>query len=123
MNIWIDGSGFNGKVSRYCVLFDDNEAHRIVETFSDDYTNNTMEYKVLIRALIECGKGDTIYTDSKLVVGQLLEGWNINYDHLRELAAEAKKLLTIKKASLVWVRREDNRAGIYLERLLRKEVA
>ncbi len=46
MKIWIDGSGWNGKESKYCVAFKDGEV--IEETIKEEKTNNEMEYMALI---------------------------------------------------------------------------
>ncbi len=110
----MDGSGFNGREARYCVLFEDGK--KIVERTNNRETNNTMEYMALLAALRECNVHDVIYTDSQLVFGQLEAGWQINYDHLKRLNELAKDLMQIKRAELVWIPREKNRAGKILER-------
>jgi ribonuclease HI len=113
MDIYTDGSGWNGRKCEYAVVFEDGRVIR--EMFQTECTNNEMEYAGLIRALKECKTGDTIYTDSQLLVGHVTKGWKVNKAHLRPLVDEAKKLVAEKKAKLVWVPRERNRAGILIE--------
>ncbi|QLJ53353.1 MAG: ribonuclease HI [Candidatus Fermentimicrarchaeum limneticum] len=113
MKIWIDGSGWNGRVSRYALAFEDGKTE-IVET-AEDKTNNTMEYAALIKALEEAKNGDEILTDSKLIVGQVTGGWKIHKPHLFEFVAKAKKLLKEKDVKIRWLPREENKAGHLLE--------
>lgn len=62
-------------------------------------TNNEAEYWALIdglKALIRYNKEkerSIIYTDSKVVHGQVVKDWNINYDHLEKLNRKVKNLL------------------------------
>jgi ribonuclease HI len=113
MEIWTDGSGWNGRKCEYAVVFEDGRVIR--ELFQTKCTNNEMEYAGLIRALKECKTGDHIITDSQLLVGHVTKNWKVNKDHLKPLVAEAKALLASKKATLSWVRREENKAGILIE--------
>jgi ribonuclease HI len=116
MNVWIDGSGtlLPGQRARYCVLFEGDRP--IVEEF-DAGTGNEMEYRALLRALedfrSECA---TIYSDSQLVVFQLSQKFSISAENLKPLYEKCKSLLDARKATLVWVRREENRAGKVLEK-------
>ena len=72
MKIWIDGSGWNGRESKFAVVFEDG---RIVqEATREKKTNNVMEYESLIKALESCKEGDEIFTDSQLLVGHVGDG-------------------------------------------------
>jgi len=52
-------------------------------------TNNQAEYKAIIMVLQDIEEDNlVIYSDSQLVVNQLNHKWNINEDHLRELATK-----------------------------------
>lgn len=113
MKIWVDGSGYNGKISRYCILFEGSEP--IIKVLKEKKTNNEMEYKALYEALRTAKGGETIYTDSQLVFGHLIKNWKQNYPHLREIAEKCKKLMTEKNINLVWIPREENKAGKILE--------
>jgi ribonuclease HI len=113
MRIWTDGSGWNGRKCEYAVVFEDGRVIR--ELFQTKCTNNEMEYAGLLRALKECKEGDQIITDSQLLVGHVTKRWKVNKDHLRPLVDEAKRLLAEKKATLEWVGRDQNKAGILIE--------
>lgn len=113
MKIYIDGSGFNGRESKYAVVFEDGKI--IKEKFTEKRTNNEMEYEALIRALQFAEKGDIIYTDSQLVVGQVMKGWRITKEHLFPLAMKAKKLRNEKHIPIIWIPRKENLAGNILE--------
>ena len=117
MKIWTDGAGSHSpqQKARYCVVFEDGS--EIVEDLPPGTTNNQAEYAGLLRALRdERSRGAEIFTDSRLLVGQVVEGWRVNAPHLREPVSESQRLLREQKASLIWIPREKNRAGKVLER-------
>jgi ribonuclease HI len=118
MKIYIDGSGalFDGQIARAVVLFEDGRAHLVAEVH-DKRTNNEMEYRALFDALTEAKDGDEIYTDSQLLVGQMMQGWNVNVQHLVMIAQECRVLVRNKNIKLIWIPREQNKAGKYLEDL------
>lgn len=116
MKVWIDGAGISllGQKAKTCVLFEGSEP---IMAQYDQGTNNEMEYEALIQALSDDrSEGATVYTDSELVVGQVTQGWKVKADNLRPLIAQARTLLKKRRASLVWVRRDQNLAGRVLER-------
>ena len=115
MKIWLDGSGWNGKTSGYAVVFESGLRQPIVVRLREKKTNNEMEYAALIRALEEAEKGDALFTDSQLLLGQVSAGWKINAVHLRPLVAQAKALMAANSTSLTWVPREQNKAGKVFE--------
>jgi len=116
---YIDGAGWNGERSAYCVTTRDefnqfNEWNRVyIAEFQ--MTNNEAEYFALIEALKFARDGDRIFTDSELVVGQVLKGWKINFEHLRRLNVFVKKILS-PNIQIIWIPRESNYAGKLLER-------
>jgi ribonuclease HI len=112
MRIWIDGAGWNGKISKYAIV---SRAGKTVRTVKEKKTNNEMEYHALLKALETCKKGDEILTDSQLVVGQTTKGWKIKKEHLRPLVEKAKKLIAKKNVRILWVPRSENSAGKLLE--------
>lgn len=113
MKIWVDGSGWNGKESRFVVAFENGYVKKGI--IHERKTNNEMEYMALIYALENCSKGDEIFTDSKLVVGQTIGHWRVTKEHLFPLVMKAKKLIDEKKIKLEWIPREENYAGHLLE--------
>lgn len=113
MKIYCDGSGDNGRTSGYCVVRGPYTEH---EVFDARYTNNEMEWAAMLRALAIATEGDTIYSDSQLVVNQLHGKWRVKEPRLKPFAQEGKKLLKEKKGvSVKWVPREENDAGRYIE--------
>ncbi len=114
MNIYCDGSGYNGRTSGYCVIRGDYIERKIYEK---RYTNNEMEWEAMIQALKIAESGDTVYSDSQLVVNQITGNWKIKESHLIPYADEGKTLLRSKRGvSVKWIPREQNDAGIYIER-------
>lgn len=119
MNIFVDGSGFSPKTktSRAYILSEDKKI--IVDIVkNEEKTNNEMEYWALIGALKHASEGDTIYTDSKLLVGQCTQNWKCNFDHLKVLKDLCIPTIKEKKIKLVWIPREENLAGKFLEKEL-----
>lgn len=115
MRIFFDGSGWNGRSSGYAVVFADSKKAPIVVRFSEKRTNNEMEYAGLLAALEHAAIGDELFTDSQLLVGQVLGGWKVNARHLKPLAEKAKALVLARRVTLVWVPREQNLAGKLFE--------
>lgn len=109
---WVDGGCLmNGRENStaYGSYSDGNKVIRL--KFPEAKTNNEAEYDTLIALLnalaIETGnEGMRVYTDSKLLVGQLTMGWKVkaqNLQHRHELAAN---LLEVSRVLLLWVPRE-----------------
>ena len=102
MRVWVDGSSRgNPGISGIGIVinFDNGHTEALSKVIGDNKTNNEAEYEALIEALkwlieINVYKEDcTIYTDSKLVFGQVIAGWKINHSHLMLLNGKVKALL------------------------------
>ena len=119
MRIWCDGAGYNGRYSRYCVYIE-NKKKEIFAT-KTKLTCNEMEYRAVIKASEIARPGDTILTDSQLVVNQLTKNWGINASHLISLHKRAKAILKEKELRLVWIPRKENRAGQVMHNLTKKQ--
>jgi ribonuclease HI len=111
---YVDGAGWNGSKSRY-VIANEREVFPIVE-FPTPFTNNEMEYEAMIRALEEAGEGDEIYCDSQLIVNQMSGRYKVKAANLRPYWSETKELRDKKNIKITWIRREENKAGMILER-------
>ena len=118
MKIYCDGSGFNGQVSKWCVVLEDGTVKKGI--IRENKTNNQMEYKALLNALKLAKKGDTIYTDSRLLEGQVMKNWKVNAEHLLSLVIQAKQLVKEKQIKIIWIPREKNLAGNILDGLKNK---
>ena len=114
MKYFCDGSGFNGRKAEYAVTDADGNILRR-KTFNQDYTNNDMEYEAVIYALTIAKDGDTILTDSQLVVNQLTKGWKVKARNLMVKYNHAKDLYENKNISLLWIPRDENLAGKIFE--------
>lgn len=87
----------------------------------DGMTNNLAEYEAVLQALMWAYRGQvaipTLYTDSKLVVEQVLGRWPIRADTLRPLAARVQNGMKACHASLLWISRDQNARADELSRI------
>jgi len=117
---YVDGAGWNGSVSRVCVVerdaFDQGNYANYLINYEFELTNNEAEYYAVIEALKLAKPGDIICTDSALVVNQVLGRWKINYERLRNLQQIIRAILKVKPVEIRYVPREENCAGLILER-------
>ena len=120
--IYCDGGGFNGKTSLVGVYADGRCESWIFSAYRHELTNNEAEYIAMIHALISCTHGDTILSDSLLVVNQLNGSYQVKKETLRHLYDIAKRLLAKKEAKIEYVKREQNKAGIMLEGIRKNEL-
>ena len=105
MDIWCDGG-----LKEICVVLD---KQTVVEKVAG--TNNENEYRAMILALQNAIDGDTIYSDSMLIVMQTIGKWKVKAQHLFELNQEAQKLYKSKNIKIEWTSRDWNKAGWILE--------
>jgi len=122
----IDGKSLGNPGQAYWIaLFDRKigESNRYYGE-ADNLTNNEAEYNGLILALEKVPENCEleIETDSKLLVGQMVQNWRINYQHLYELNQRANDLIRNKriKLNLKWIPREKNISDLVLNRHLQK---
>lgn len=130
IKIYCDGSGFNRINSAYCFIVVGWRARRYkyrdlkkVKVIYEDKNVYQIEYLALISALEFCDsvEGDykfKIYSDSKCIVKEV----NLLIKPKRiKLFNEARKIMEINRdIKVLWVPREENLAGIYLEKRLKK---
>jgi ribonuclease HI len=114
--VYVDGSGWNGRETKYCVVWGrgDKWEHRVFHSI-EEKTNNEMEYLAVIYGLKNF-KLTSIYTDSELVVNQVDGKYKVKHIHLLPLRDEARKWRDRNRNTLVWIPREENKAGKLLER-------
>jgi ribonuclease HI len=117
LTFYVDGSGWNGKESKACIYIKGTDikgikySRKIFISDSREFTNNYMEYLALTLALSMAKDGDVIYTDSQLIVGQVLQNWKVNYPHLRAFVELIRNKLKEVNVEIKWVPREQNIAG------------
>ncbi len=108
---WVDGgclfqNGSERERVAYGSFFDGESIRRF--NFSDARTSNEAEYRTLIALLVrlpDCS-APIVYTDSKLLVGQLTRRWKVKATNLKPLHKFAKELMHSKRATLRWIPRE-----------------
>src|SRR3989304_8366617 len=98
-DIHVDGAGFNSEVSKLCVIVIGTNK-RVVSTVSEKWTNNEAEYRAVLQGIVIAEFGDSIWTDSQLVVSQVNGSWRTNEEHLRKLRDEVRSGLLRKKLIL-----------------------
>lgn len=103
-------NGGLGQSSRICV-HDGNVV--VVDEVIGNYTINQAEMMAIEKAIKLIGLSRaTIYSDSQLAVNMITHRWNGKQEHLIQLAKTIKLPSNI---SLVWIPREKNLSGQYLE--------
>lgn len=84
-------------------------------------TNNEAEYQSLLTAITLAIESDckkiTVFMDSKLVVNQVNDKWNINHAHLLNYKNKIDKLKQKIKLNLFHIRREHNTWADYQSKL------
>jgi ribonuclease HI len=91
-------------------------------------TNNVAEYCALIYALkrigdyVESPEDITIYSDSKLVVNQVIGTWKINHVNMAKLCQRVKVLWKLyPKTKLVWIPRIKNLADKFAKQASKEQ--
>lgn len=111
------------------ITIDSEEPYVDIKLLGNNVTNNQAEYEAFILALLNIHRikqerkptiiNATIYVDSKLVHGQIIEGWKVNKNKLLVERAQLMfgNINDISETKIQWVPREENKAGIKLEEL------
>jgi ribonuclease HI len=113
MHWYVDGAGWNGRLSCYAIVSEKRQYP--MEVVAKEFTNNEMEYQALIQALELASNGDTIFSDSQLIVNQVNGLWKVKEKSLRPYCEKARSLKEKKDVTLTWIPREQNRAWKLIE--------
>ena len=109
----------DSSTKKACIVVEGQEPIFIV--YPSPVTNNVGEYTAVLLALEAAQKlrleDVDILTDSQLVVEQVNGRWKVRTPHLLSFNRLAKEVLKKGGARLSWIPREENLAGIELERL------
>jgi ribonuclease HI len=108
---------------RNCIAISDSQGNIIFfkRINTRKYTNNEMEYKAIIEGLSYANPNDRISSDAKICVEQIHNNFNTNAQNLIPLRDQAQRLLmTNPSVKLIWEKRENNLAGIYLEKYIKR---
>ncbi|TAK23219.1 MAG: NUDIX domain-containing protein [Chloroflexota bacterium] len=115
------GSIGNGSASQRArmAVFDDALGSVVVDRDLGSLTNNEAEYRA-ISAALEYARDQAlgsveIRSDSQLCVNQVMGRWKVKEARLAPLVDTARRLLRANGGRIVWVRREENRAGHFIE--------
>ena len=112
---YVDGSCVNNNSLRdkrrasgsYCIEKDEVSICSYSFFLDDANTSNEAEYMSLINLLEDnrLQEGTDIRTDSKLLEGQLMNGWKVKARNLKRLYENAKELVEKKKVTITWIPR------------------
>lgn len=116
-HVYADGSCFpNPGPASYGVVVLDDSTDEQVDSFGayiGKASNNVAEYSGVKAALIWCkehtSKQDTVYvySDSQLVVNQVLENWQVSTKGLKKIHKETKRIYKdLPWVTLCWVSRD-----------------
>jgi len=131
--VWVDGSvkesnpGIGG--IGIVVNLDGKPFKTFGKFIGENKTNNEMEYMAVIEAIKFLKdknisrRNCIIYTDSKLVYGQVVAGWKVNYEHLRILRNKIRSLLEMVpfNIEIKWVKRWNNQIANDLAQAITEE--
>lgn len=114
--VYVDGSGWNGRETKFCVMWGHNGKwqHKIF-TYATESTNNEMEYQAVIYALSRF-KMSAVFSDSELVVNQVNGTYRVKEPRLLPLRDAARHWIDRNRNTLAWIPRNENKAGKFLER-------
>lgn len=110
----VDGSARNSHMARISI-YRKGFSDIIFLPELDGPSSGVIEYHALIYALEICKWHDTIKSDSKSVVNQVNGRARVRSPKIKALCARARKLRREKEARVLWLPRERNMAGIFLE--------
>ena len=122
IRIYTDAGTFKNRI---CVYDERTKKHILDKIHGKNLTNNHLEYKALQLALkyVHDEYRDEkvqIFTDSKLIVNQVVGDWVTNSQDLFEEMFRCRDLMT-PDTTILWCPREKNFAGNILEKLYLKE--
>jgi len=86
-------------------------------------TNNQAEWLALVHLLmnLEPRTKLTIFSDSQIVVNQLIGAWETRDKEMRHLKGVARELIEIKELNvkMIWIPRKQNVFGWYLDKIMK----
>jgi len=112
MKVYVDGSGFNGRVSKVCIV--DEFGNVVTLENEQHWTNNEAEYHAVFEGCVHANPGDTVLSDSQLVVNQVNGTYKCSYERLRILRDRVREILRHKGLTLQWIPGNENPANLYL---------
>lgn len=114
MNIYVDGgtsnNGLFGFQKSRSVVFSDK---LLLDLEIGDKTNNEAELTAMILGIYFRPK--KIFSDSQLVVNWANGKWKTKKSRLIPQVEMLRVLLSFSKPEVIWIPREKNLAGIYIE--------
>ena len=121
MEAYIDGSS----IGMYGYYIPSKKKKRVV--YDQPLTNNQAEWLALVVLLLDALPGEciTVYSDSQIVVNQLLGEWDTKNETLVAYRKISYILIHTKdlKVGINWIPREENKFGHHLEKLLKEKKA
>jgi len=114
--IWTDGSGFNGVNSCYCIS--KGQRNPPIFILEEERDHIFMECLAVLKALEQATSSDKLYSDCKTILNLIDLGQGHADKLINLMLQEIKKLRDEKKCTLTWIPREQNKAGIAIEKRL-----
>ena len=119
----VDGGGkWNDRPANIGIVISNEEGTTLVEEGHDigDATNNEAEYSAVLMALYHAKRlGATsldVFSDSKLVVNQLLGKWAVHADHIELYYDEVMREKDGLNFTITWIPRSENQNADKLAR-------
>ena len=112
--VWVDGSGYSGISSAYCVISNNK---KYLKVFEEKIEAPNIEYLAILAGLEISDKNSVIFSDCLNLVKELnllRKPSNLKMFNL------CRKLMLEKNIEVVWTSRDINKAGIYLQDRLKK---
>lgn len=115
-SLYCDGSGWNGKESGV-VVTDENGEVQYIEFSTIQRTNNECEYIAFLKACELAFTNAEIFSDSQLVVFQIIGDYKIKEERFVPFVSKIRKLIIAKNLHIGWIERNKNVAGKYIEKI------
>lgn len=122
--IYCDGTGVKKDGFNWiCIYIDPNDPKNpgleddvFFKQIGHDLTSNEAEWLAMIQALKVADDGDVVLSDSQLVVNQLNGVYQVKAGNLKTHHFNALRYIEEKDIEVRWIQREQNLAGIQLDR-------
>jgi ribonuclease HI len=118
-SLYCDGSGWNGKESGV-VVTDENGEVQYVEFSPIQRTNNECEYIAFLKACELAFTNAEIFSDSQLVVFQIIGDYRIKDEKFLPYATKIRKIIVAKNLHIGWIERNTNVAGKYIDKMIQQ---
>lgn len=124
MDLFADASGFSNGACAICVCKASKESlkikKRVLEIIHKDISSEELEYRALVKALSMAKNDSNVYCDNLRVVDEVLLIRSPNPKNIKWYNRARKIIEENPNLNIMWIPREKNIAGIYLDSRLNK---